>query len=304
MDLKASPFLPLAILLILSSTTISALNITRVLEKFPNFSTMNELFTETGVAATINQHQTITVLAVDNGAIGSISARPEEEQKNILMTHVVLDYFDELKLKGLKDRSNMFTTLYQTTGLGEQQNGFLNCTNINGTLAFGSAVKGAPLNARYVTTVFQNPYNLSVIQISTPIVAPGLGSPIQAPPPPPIVAPGPGSPVQAPPPPPIAAPEHGSPAQAPPPPPAPAPKKVVKAPAPAPSGEDDDSDSSPPPKTAPPRAPSKGDDDSSAGSGPAPSEGESEPPSSLAPSAGSSFGAALLIGLVASFAGF
>ncbi|XP_010526275.1 PREDICTED: fasciclin-like arabinogalactan protein 3 [Tarenaya hassleriana] len=274
---SSSSFLLLAILIVFSSTTISAVNITRVLEKYPNFSTMNDLFTRTGLNVPINKRQTITILAVDNDAMGSISGRPEEEIKNILMNHVVLDYYDEIKLKGLKDRSTLLTTLYQTTGLGQQQNGFLNCTKMNGKIFFGSGVKGSPLNAQYVNPVFQNPFNLSVVQISMPIVAPGLGSPIQAPPPPPFT-----------------------------PPPAPAPKKGGKAPAPGPSEEDDYSDSAP--ETAPAQAPSEDDSPAPApsneGKKKMPAADESEPPASAASSAGLSFGVALLLGLVASFAGF
>ncbi|CAF2124631.1 hypothetical protein BRARA_C02483 [Brassica rapa] len=280
MDLKASSSLLCLAILFGVSSIVSAVNITRALEKYPEFSTMVELFGKTELTPIINKRQTITVLALSNDAIGSISGRPEEELKNVLMNHVVLDYFDELKLKALKDRSTLLTTLYQSTGLGQQQNGFLNCTKTNGKIYFGSGVKGAPQTAEYITTVFRNPYNLSVIQISMPIVAPGLGSPVQVPPPPPMT-----------------------------PPPSPSPKKAAATPAPGPAEEEDYADSPPgaAPETAPASAPSE---DGS----PAPAPGnagkkkmaaadEVEPPTS-ASSTGLSFGAVLVLGLVASFAGF
>lgn len=280
MDLKASSSLLCLAILFGVSSIVSAVNITRALEKYPEFSTMIELFGKTELTPIINKRQTITVLALSNDAIGSISGRPEEELKNVLMNHVVLDYFDELKLKALKDRSTLLTTLYQSTGLGQQQNGFLNCTKTNGKIYFGSGVKGAPQTAEYITTVFRNPYNLSVIQISMPIVAPGLGSPVQVPPPPPMT-----------------------------PPPSPSPKKAAATPAPGPAEEEDYADSPPgaAPETAPASAPSE---DGS----PAPAPGnagkkkmaaadEVEPPTS-ASSTGLSFGAVLVLGLVASFAGF
>lgn len=279
MGLKASSSLLFLTVVLVVSTT-SAVNITRVLEKYPNFSNMNELFTRAELTAPINKRQTITVLAVDNGAIGAISGRPIEEIKNILMNHIVLDYYDEFKLKGLKDKSTLLTTLYQTTGSGEHQNGFLNCTKTNGKIFFGSAVKGSPLNSMYVKSVFHNPYNLSVIQVSMPIVAPGLGSPVQAPPPPPATSP-----------------------------PAPAPKKAVPAAAPGPAEEDDNAADAAPdaaPVDAPTEAPS---DDNAPAPAPSnkgkkkiPDADESEPRAGAASKAGLSFGAALVIGLVVSFA--
>ncbi|XP_010429425.1 PREDICTED: fasciclin-like arabinogalactan protein 3 [Camelina sativa] len=281
MGLKvSSSFLCLAILLAVSSI-VSAVNITRALEKYPEFSSMTELFAKTELTPIINKRQTITVLALSNDAIGSISGRPEEELKNILMNHVVLDYFDELKLKALKDKSTLLTTLYQSTGLGQQQNGFLNCTKSNGKIYFGSGVKGAPQTAEYITTVFRNPYNLSVVQISMPIVAPGLGAPVKVPPPPPMSSP-----------------------------PAPSPtKKGAATPAPGPAEEEDYADSPPglAPETAPASAPSEADSPAPApeksGKKKMPAADEAEPPSS-ASKTGLNFGAVLVLGFVASFAGF
>ncbi|EOA29090.1 hypothetical protein CARUB_v10025354mg [Capsella rubella] len=280
MGLKVSSSLLCLTILLGVSSIVSAVNITRVLEKYPEFSSMLELFAKTELTPIINKRQTITVLALSNDAIGSISGRPEEEIKNILMNHVVLDYYDELKLKALKDKSTLLTTLYQSTGLGQQQNGFLNCSKSNGKIYFGSAVKGAPQTAEYITTVFRNPYNLSVVQISMPIVAPGLGSPVKVPPPPPMSSP-----------------------------PAPSPKKGAATPAPAPAEEEDYADSPPglAPETAPASAPSESDSPAPApeksGKKKMPAADEAEPPSS-ASNTGLSFGAVLVLGFVATFAGF
>ena len=281
MGLKVSSSLLCLTILLGVSSIVSAVNITRALEKYPEFSTMIELLAKTELTPIINKRQTITVLALSNDAIGSISGRPEEELKNVLMNHIVLDYFDELKLKALKDKSTLLTTLYQSTGLGQQQNGFLNCTKTNGKIYFGSGVKGAPQTAEYITTVFRNPYNLSVIQISMPIVAPGLGSPVNVPPPPPMSSS----------------------------PPSPSPKKAAATPAPGPAVEEDYADAPPgaAPETAPASAPSE---DGS----PAPAPGnagkkkmaaadEVEPPTS-ASNTGLSFGAVLVLGFLASFVGF
>ncbi|KAG2291894.1 hypothetical protein Bca52824_038563 [Brassica carinata] len=126
--------------------------------KYSNFSTMNDLLIKTKLNIPISKYLTITLLAL----------------KNILMNHVILDYYDEMKFNGMKEKSIMLTTLYQTTGLGEEMNGFLNCTKSKGRVYFGSGVKGSPLVAEYVKALYHNPYNMSIVQISMPIVAPGL----------------------------------------------------------------------------------------------------------------------------------
>ncbi|KAL1210448.1 Fasciclin-like arabinogalactan protein 5 [Cardamine amara subsp. amara] len=185
MGLNASLSLLSLTILLIFSTVVTADNITRVFEKYSNFSTMSNLFIKTKLTFLINKYQTITVLAVSNDAISSITNRSEVELNNILMTHVILDYYDELKLQALREKSIMLTTLYQTTGLGEEMNGFLNVTKLKGRVYFGSAVKNSPLSAEYVKTLYHNPYNLSIIQISMPIVAPGLSLAIYPPPPPP-----------------------------------------------------------------------------------------------------------------------
>ncbi|CAN6880581.1 unnamed protein product [Brassica oleracea] len=187
MNLNVSSFSLLSLtLLLLFSPTVTADNITHAFEKYSNFSTMSDLFTKTKLTTLISKYQTITLLAVNNNNISSITNKSAIELKNILMTHVILDYYDELKLKGMKEKSIMLTTLYQTTGLGEEMNGFLNCTKSKGRVYFGSGVKGSPLNAEYVTTLYHNPFNLSIIQISMPIVAPGLSLAVLPPPPPPV----------------------------------------------------------------------------------------------------------------------
>ncbi|CAA7015235.1 unnamed protein product [Microthlaspi erraticum] len=231
MGLKASLSLISLAVLLLFSTVVTADNVTRAFQKYSNFSTMSDLFIKTKLTVPISKYQTITILAVSNDAISSITNRSDVELKNILMTHVLLDYYDELKLNGLKEKSIMLTTLYQTTGLGEQMNGFLNCTKSKGKVYFGSEVTGSPLSSEYVTTLYHNPYNLSIIQISMPIVAPGLSLAIFPPPPPPApLAPAPApSPMDA--------------AMA------PAPSPMVTAPAPGPADSDNASDTTVPKPT-------------------------------------------------------
>ncbi|GMJ15808.1 FASCICLIN-like arabinogalactan protein 3 precursor [Hibiscus trionum] len=264
------------------STTSAALNITKSLADYPEYSSLSSLLKETKLTQAINHRQTITILALDNDAIQSISDRPRDELREILMNHIILDYFDREKIRKLGKKSAILTTLYQTTGLGTNQNGFVNITRIApGEVVFGSATKGAPLVAKLLGSVISQPFNLSVLHISTPIVAPSFGDPILAPPPPPGSKP-----------------------------PAPAPKKSKSSSGSAPSpdaeeeADDEDADSpspsdapAPSPKAAkekssPPKPKASDDDD-------ADSEGPSPSASSRLVWYWSRLGAAALIGLVA-----
>ncbi|GAB2285831.1 hypothetical protein Dimus_020271 [Dionaea muscipula] len=175
---KASPlfvFLPLLLLLFSFSPLSVAFNITRLLNQHPDFSNFNDLLTQTGVAAAINSRRTITVLVVDNGSMGAVSEKPQTTIRNILATHVILDYYDRTKLGELSKKSTLLTTLFQTTGIAGRMQGFLNITRLStGEVVVGSAVNGADRNSKLMAVVAAQPYNISVIQISQAIIAPGI----------------------------------------------------------------------------------------------------------------------------------
>ncbi|KAL2544552.1 Fasciclin-like arabinogalactan protein 3 [Forsythia ovata] len=157
-------------------STATAFNITRLLERYPEFSNFNELLSKTELANEINSRKTITVLAVSDDALGGLSGKPEEVQKGVLSNHVVLDYYDILKLQKMKSKS-VLTTLYQTTGVASEGQGFVDVThNKDGSIVFGSAVKGSPQDTKLLGSVAAQPYNISVLSVSQPIVAPGIDS--------------------------------------------------------------------------------------------------------------------------------
>ncbi|GKU87518.1 hypothetical protein SLEP1_g1910 [Rubroshorea leprosula] len=188
----SSSFLFLAIFLVCSSTITTALNVTRILSNYPDFGTFSDLINRTGINDLVKNRQTITLLALDNDTIGSISGRPQDEIKRILMAHIVLDYYDTLKIQKLGKRSILLTNLYQTTGVAQDQQGFLNMTKLGpGNVVFGSAVHGSPLVAKLLGSVLAQPFNISVLHVSTPIVPAGIGEVVLAPPPPPFLPPPP-----------------------------------------------------------------------------------------------------------------
>lgn len=189
------------------------------------------------------------------------------------MSHIVLDYYDTLKIQKLDRKTQLLTNLYQTTGYSEDKQGYLNMTKIHpGDVVFGSAVKGSPLVAKLLGSVLASPFNISVLHISTPIVPTGIGEAVLPPPPPP-----------------------GGP------PPAPAPNSA-EAPAPAEYADDSDDDSDAPSPSPAPAAHAP--DKSKKKSPPAPDADEEEAAPSGAWRACSGAGIAVMTGLIVSLVAF
>ncbi|KAK6918500.1 FAS1 domain [Dillenia turbinata] len=173
----ATPLLSLPLLIFsLVAISTTAHNITAILDGFPEFSVFKGYLTQTKVADEINTRETITVLALDNAAMTALAGNhPLSVIKNELRLHVLLDYFDPQKLHKISDGTILSTTLYQTTGNAPGQLGFVNITDVRGgKVCFGSAVTGYKQDVTYQKSVKEIPYNISVLQISSPIIAPGV----------------------------------------------------------------------------------------------------------------------------------
>lgn len=164
------------------AATVSAHNITDILAGNPDYSEYNSFLSQTKLADEINSRQTITVLVLNNAAFSSISSKhPLSVVKKVLSLLVLLDYFDNTKLHQITDGTTLSTTLYQTTGNAEGNVGSVNITDLKGgKVGFGSAAPGSKLDSTYTKSVKQIPYNISVLEISAPIIAPGI---LTAPPP-------------------------------------------------------------------------------------------------------------------------
>lgn len=237
----------IAAVLLLSIASTSAFNITILLSRHPGFEVFNDLLSRTHLAGEINRRSTITVLAVANDRIGSITGKTEDIQRRILSDHVILDYYDLRKLDKIKEKRTILTTLFQASGVADDQQGFLAVVRRrDGSVMFGSAVRGAPLDARLEGPVAAYPYNISVLSISQPIIAPGIDGewrspPLRPPPPPPMAkAPAPVEKVSPPAPPPAESPVEEEPADAPASAPAPAPGPADAPSADAPAADADD----------------------------------------------------------------
>ncbi|KAK7256654.1 hypothetical protein RIF29_30108 [Crotalaria pallida] len=164
------------------AATVSAHNITDILASNPDYSQFNSFLTQTKLCDEINRRQTITVLVLPNSVFSPVASKhPLPVIKNVLSVHILLDYFDPTKLHQISDGTTISTTLLQTTGTAEGNIGSVNITDLKGgKVAFGSAAPNSKLDSIYTKSVKQIPYNISVLEISAPIVPPGI---LTAPPP-------------------------------------------------------------------------------------------------------------------------
>ncbi|GAB4842670.1 hypothetical protein Ancab_012644, partial [Ancistrocladus abbreviatus] len=81
-----------------------------------------------------------------------------------------------------------------SSGQAVGKQGFVNITMSSGKVQLGSASPGSSSNAQLVGSVASQPYNLSVLQISSPIIPNGIensNAPSNSPTPPPSKAPSP-----------------------------------------------------------------------------------------------------------------
>jgi hypothetical protein len=177
----AATTMPAAAVLLLTLAT-SALaskvkfNVTEMLSEFPEFSTFNNLLSQSKLANEINNRQTITVLVVDNSAAGAITSLPVETQKKVLAAQVILDYYDPVKLDSMENKTAQLTTLFQASGGATDRAGFLNyAEGSDDQMAFGYAEPGASLTSKLVKVVASRPYNISIMQVSAPIMPPSIG---------------------------------------------------------------------------------------------------------------------------------
>ncbi|KAI3693314.1 hypothetical protein L6452_33148 [Arctium lappa] len=165
-----------AMALIAAVSTAVGHNITEILSEYPEYSVFNNYLSQTKLDDEINGRQTITVLVFNNSVLKKfVSNETLSVVKIVLSIHVLLDYFDMQKLLNIGGGTVITTTLYQTTGNAIGSTGFVNITDLNGgKVGFGSAAPGSKLDSLFIKSVKQIPYNISVVEIDLPIIAPGI----------------------------------------------------------------------------------------------------------------------------------
>jgi hypothetical protein len=172
------PLILLFALLLLHPHTTQAHNITAILDGFPDYALYNSYLTKTKVCDEINAHETVTCLVLSDAAMSSLVTAAKQSLagiKNALRLLSLLDYFDPPKLHDLPRGTTLTTTLYQTTGNAAGNLGFVNITNLRGgKVGFAAAAPGSKFDASYVKSVREMPFNLSIMEISAPVIFSGL----------------------------------------------------------------------------------------------------------------------------------
>ncbi|KAF1887032.1 hypothetical protein Lal_00046270 [Lupinus albus] len=150
---------------------------------------------QTNLAADINNRNSITVLAVDNSGMAPVSGKSMDVIKNVLSLHVILDYFDVQKLQHLQNKSITVRTLFDTSDQAHGLQGFVNITAMsNGAVSFVSAfdTTNDSIGCNLIKSLVSQPYNISVVHVSTVIMPPFLlansNAPALAPAPAPVVS--------------------------------------------------------------------------------------------------------------------
>lgn len=87
--------------------------------------------------------------------------------KNVLSLHVLVDYFGSKKLHQITNGTALTSTMFQATGAAPGSSGYINITDLKGgKVGFGAEDNNGKLDAVYVKSVAEIPYNISVLQIS------------------------------------------------------------------------------------------------------------------------------------------
>ncbi|KAK2997404.1 hypothetical protein RJ639_026437 [Escallonia herrerae] len=174
----------LSLVVVLLPFAAEAHNVTRILAKFPEFSTFNHYLTVTHLADEINRRETITVCAVDNAGMSDLLGKHLSIYaiKNVLSFHVLLDYFGAKKLHQITNGTALAATMFQATGAATGSSGFVNITDQRGgKVGFGPEDNGGNLDATFVKSLQEIPYNISVIQISKILPSATAEAPVPGP---------------------------------------------------------------------------------------------------------------------------
>ncbi|CAN6274609.1 unnamed protein product [Urochloa humidicola] len=178
-------FVTLAALTAISTLPCNAAhNITAILSGRRDFAEFSRELTATGLADDINGRNTITVLVVDDAHMAPLKARglPRETLRRVLSLHVLVDYYDEPKLRRLPGGSTDVSTLFQASGDAPGSAGMVGIAERRGgRVAFVPQDGGSRGAVFYVRSLHQAPYNISVLQVSGVMSSPAAEAPASSP---------------------------------------------------------------------------------------------------------------------------
>ncbi|CAJ1973800.1 unnamed protein product [Sphenostylis stenocarpa] len=158
-------------------STIHALDITKELSAYPEFALFSKALTEAKLVDKINALNAVTILAIDDAATATLAGKSPDAVKAILSTHVLTDYYDEKKLVEAQGSHSLVETLFQSSGVAKNNQGYIYIMLINeGEVAFGSAASppGIDFDVVLVHTVTNQTGVFSILQVNKPIVPAGI----------------------------------------------------------------------------------------------------------------------------------
>lgn len=160
-----------------SPTALAAFDLIEMLADKPRYATMSKLLQQTKVAGEANQLRAATLLVVPDKLVKSLASLPADKMRPAVANHVLLSYFDPIKLDEMKTRTAILPTLLSNT---DKKLGVLNYSRAgDGQMYFGAP--GVPCAAKLVKVVAARPYSVSIMEVSEPVLPAGFASPVAAP---------------------------------------------------------------------------------------------------------------------------
>jgi hypothetical protein len=149
------------------SSAIHCLDITKTLGQYPEFATFTKYLTETKLVEQINSAKAVTILALEDKALASLSGKPIDAIKTVIGTQVITEFYNEKRLFEAIGSHEQLPTLSPAAGLAAKI--YVNLIN-EGEVAFSSAVEGSKADTMLVRSVTTEPDVVSVLQVTKPIV--------------------------------------------------------------------------------------------------------------------------------------
>lgn len=173
----AAKILVILLLAAASPAVLAAFDVMQMLADKPRYATFSKLLQQTKVAGEANQLRAATLLVVPNKFVKSLASLPKDKLRPAVANHVLLSYFDPIKLDEMKTKTAILPSLLSNT---DKKLGVLNYTRADdGQMYFGAP--GASCAAKLVKVVAARPYSVSIMEVSEPILPAGFTSSVAAP---------------------------------------------------------------------------------------------------------------------------
>ncbi|KAF3454711.1 hypothetical protein FNV43_RR05159 [Rhamnella rubrinervis] len=164
----------------ITTTPISAINITALLSSFPDLSDFASLLSSSSVASDLSHRSSLTLLAVPNPYLSVSSDLTRRlsptSRADLLRYHVLLEYLSLSDLRRISPSGKLVTTLLQTTGRATNNFGSVNITHdpLTDVVSVRSPAPYLPSNATVLNLVKNLPYNVSIFAVNSLLVPYGF----------------------------------------------------------------------------------------------------------------------------------